>query len=389
MTRLLFTLLAILMNGCTDYAQELRLTPCNFLETINPDYSKASELQQVLDELVTKGVPGTAVAIYSNEGWWAASAGLAKIESNTAMEKCNLQYLQSIAKTYMAVAILKLYEQGKIDLQAPIEQYLPKKYHPYLPNVSMVTVYMLLNHTSGLPEYNFQPAYVSKLLSHPNYLFTSEEYLGFIKGKPLDFKPGSRYSYRNTNYLVLALITDAISGDHATYLSQQIFAPIGLANTYYHHEPGYLTYPNLVNTYWDRYSNSIVENVSQMQQTNVKSLVGDDGIVATPIDAVRFLKSLMEKEILTEQTLELMKTWVNDKEGKPTYGLGLDYATFNNKTAYGHSGGGLGSGCNLYYFPEQNVYVFIAINLGTVTDSPIFKKAEPILDKFFQILLKE
>lgn len=389
MTRLLLALLAILVNGCTDYAQELPITPCNFLETINPDYSKASELQQVLDELVTKGVPGTAVAIYSNEGWWAASAGLAKIESNTAMEKCNLQYLQSIAKTYMAVAILKLYEQGKIDLQAPIAQYLPKKYHPYLPNVSMVTVYMLLNHTSGLPEYNFQPAYVSKLLAHPDYLFTSEEYLGFIKGKPLDFKPGSKYAYRNTNYLLLALIADAITGDHAAYLSKQIFAPIGLTNTYYHHESGYLTYSNLVNTYWDRYSNSIVENVSQMQQTNVKSLVGDDGIVATPIDAVKFLKSLMEKEILSEQTLELMKTWVNDKEGKPTYGLGLDYATFNNKSAYGHSGGGLGSGCNLYYFPEQNVYVFIAINVGTVTDSPIFRKAEPILDKFFQILLRE
>ena len=143
MTRLLFTILAILVNGCTDYAQELPLTPCNFLETINPDYSKASELQQALNELVTKGVPGTAVAIYSNEGWWAASAGLSKIESNTVMDKCNLQYLQSIAKTYMAVAILKLYEQGKIDLQAPIEQYLPKKYHPYLPNVSTVTVYML------------------------------------------------------------------------------------------------------------------------------------------------------------------------------------------------------------------------------------------------------
>ena len=120
MTRLLFTLLAILVNGCTDYAQELPLTPCTFSETINPDYSKAFELQHVLDKLVTKGVPGTAVAIYSNEGWWAASAGLAKIESNTTMEKCNLQYLQSIAKTYMAVAILKLYEQGKIDLQAPI-----------------------------------------------------------------------------------------------------------------------------------------------------------------------------------------------------------------------------------------------------------------------------
>lgn len=390
MTRSILLLFAlILFNNCADYAQELPISACRFSETINPEYSRATELQQVLDELITKGVPGVAVAVYSNEGWWAASAGLAKIESGTAMEKCNLHYLQSISKTYMAVAILKLHEQGRIDLQAPIQQYLPQKYHPYLPKVSTVTVYMLLNHTSGLPEYNFEPDYVSKLLSHPDYVFTSEEYLQFIEGKPLDFEPGSKYAYRNTNYLLLALIADAITGDHAAYISQQIFAPLGLTNTFYRHESGYLNYPNLVNSYWDRYSNSIVENISVMQQTNVKSLIGDDGIVASPIEAVKFLKGLVEGKILSEQTVQLMKTRVNDKAGKPTYGLGLDYASFSNQTAYGHSGGGLGSGCNLYYFPEQNIYVFIAINLGTVTDSPIFRKAEPTLDKFFEVLLRE
>lgn len=389
MKHLTVLFITIACLGCTDYAQDLPVVVCSFSEPINSNYSKSTELQQVLDELVMQGVPGVAAAVYSNEGWWAASAGLAKIESHTVMDKCNLQYLQSIAKTYMAVAILKLYEQNKIDLQAPISQYLPKKDHQYLPDVNAVTVNMLLNHTSGLPEYNFEPDYVSKLLSHPGYLFNSEEYLGFIKGKPFDFTPGSKYAYRNTNYLVLALIADAITGNHAAYISQQIFAPLQLTNSFYKDEAGYLNHSNLVNTYWDRYSNGIVENVSRMQQINVKSLVGDDGIVATPIDAVKFLKGLMEGDILLPATLELMKTWVNDKNGEPTYGLGLDYATFNNQIAYGHSGGGLGSGCNLYYFPEQQIYVFIAINLGTVTGSPIFKKAEPTLDKFFEILLRQ
>jgi D-alanyl-D-alanine carboxypeptidase len=189
--------------------------------------------------------------------------------------------------------------------------------------------------------------------------------------------------------LLLALIADSITGNHARFITKEVFDPLGLTDTFYRNERGYINYPLLVNTYWDRYSNAIVENVSRMQQTNVASLVGDDGIVATPGDAVLFLKGLMEGNVLSHETLQLMKTWVNDKAGKPTYGLGLDYATFNNKKAYGHSGGGLGSGCNLYYFPDQNIYVFIAINLGTITDSPIFKKAEPTLDKFFEILLRE
>lgn len=388
MKRIGVSFIVAIILGCDPYAQDLSIGTCTFSEPINTSYSKATEIQTKINQLVSQGVPGTSVAIYSNEGWWAASAGVAKIESGTIMQTCHLQYLQSVAKTYMAVGILKLYEQGKIDLQAPITKYLPEKYARYLSDAQRVTVYMLLNHTSGLPEYNFEVDYVAKLLQHPDYQFSSEEYLQFIDGKPLDFEPGSKASYRNTNYLVLALIADAVTGDHATYLSNVIFEPLGLTSTFYRNDSGYLQYPVLVNTYWDRYSNGIVENVSQMQQTNVASLIGDDGIVATPVEAVKFLKGLMEGDLLLPATLALMKTWVNDKDGNPTYGLGLDYTKFLGEEAYGHSGGGLGAGCNLYYFPKHNIYVFIGINLGTVTDSPIQKNAKKTLDEFYEILLK-
>ena len=71
-------------------------------------------------------------------------------------------------------------------------------------------------------------------------------------------------------------------------------------------------------------------------------------------------------------------------DGKPEYGLGLDYATFNNLPAIGHSGGGLGSGCQLYYIPSKNIYFFLGINIGTVTESPIFEKASPLLMSFIK-----
>lgn len=382
---LTLTLISILTFGCEAYMQDLEVTTCT--PVINGNYSRAKEIQSVIETLVTQSIPGAAVAIYSDEGWWTSAAGVAKIENNLAMQSCHLQYLQSIAKTYMAVAILKLYEQGKIDLQAPMTNYLPEKYSRYITDGHRVTVEMLLNHTSGIPEYNSQTDYVTKLLQHPDYAFVPEDYLRYIGGKPLDFEPGTKYSYRNTNYVLLALIADAITGDQAAYLSETIFKPLGLTNTFYRHEPGYLNYPQLINTYWDRHSNGILENVSQMQRNNVASLIGDDGIVATPVDAVKFLRGLMEGQLLEPSTLELMMTWVNDKNGNPTYGMGLDYATFLDEVGYGHSGGGLGAGCNLYYFPKQNVYVFIGINIGTVTDSPIQKTAEKTLDKFYEALL--
>lgn len=383
-----FATLILMLMSCASYMQDLNVTSCTSAQQINPTFSKAKEVQPVIDQLVTEGIPGCALAIYSDEGWWTSSAGVAKIENNIPMEDCHLQYLQSVSKTYMAVGILKLYEQGKIDLQAPMTNYLPTKYAQYITDGHRVSMQMLLNHTSGIPEYNFQPDYVAKLLQHPDYQFVPEDYLKYIKGKPLDFEPGSKYSYRNTNYVLLALIADALTGDHAAFLSETIFKPLGLTNTFYRHESGYPNYPQLVNSYWDRYSNSIAENVSQMQRNNVASLIGDDGIVATPVDAVKFLRGLMEGQLLLPATLDLMKTWTNDSKGNPAYGLGLDYTLFQGEVAYGHSGGGIGAGCNLYYFPKQNVYVFIAINLGTVTDSPIHKVAEKSVNRFYEALLK-
>ncbi len=99
-------------------------------------------------------------------------------------------------------------------------------------------------------------------------------------------------------------------------------------------------------------------------------------------------RGLMEERLLSAATLELMKNWTRDKEGNFTYGLGLDYATFHGQTALGHSAGGIGAGCQLYYFPEKKIYFFVAINLGTVTDSPLHAAATTTLDKIHAALLK-
>lgn len=327
------------------------------------------------------------MAIYSQEGWWAGSAGYAKIENQLRIQTCHLMYLQSIAKTYMAVAILKLYEEGRIDLDAPMTKYLPESISDNISRADEITIRMLLNHTSGIPEYNSAPRYITKLLQEPDYVFEPGEYLEYVKGKPLDFEPGSRYSYRNTNYELLAFIGDAITGNHADYIREVIFIPLGLKRTFYRGDQGYLQYPEIVNAYWDRHSDGLIENMSGLQRNNVMAMVGDDGIVATPIEAVKFLRGLMEGELLKPETLQIMMVWAKDKSGKPAYGLGLDIATFAEQTAYGHSGGGLGAGCQLYYFPNQKVYCFIGVNLGTVTESPTHILIEELLNRIYNELL--
>jgi D-alanyl-D-alanine carboxypeptidase len=374
-------------NGSA-FGQVFKLARCE--ESSNSVQIQADKtgIQKVMDELVREGVPGAVAAIYDRNGLWTYASGYACIEDSTPMAICYLQYLQSISKTYMAVVIMKLYEAGRINLDSPITDYLPEKIKKYIVDGDKVTVTMLLNHTSGLPEYNYDPVYITRLLQNPMRIFKPEEYIENIKGKPLDFQPGSRHSYRNTNYLLLALMADQITGDHGKFMEEEIFRPLGLTHTFYRINQGYTYDHKLVNSYWDRYGNGMLENVSILQNTNVVSMAGDDGIIATPEEAILFLRGLMEARLVSKSSLAMMQKWAMGGDGKPEYGLGLDYATFNDLPAIGHSGGGLGSGCQLYYIPSKNIYFFLGINLGTVTESPLLEKAAPLLENLHKAILK-
>ncbi len=367
-------------------AQHFDIHSCYEISTPSTSVKK-STLQATLDKLTQNKIPGVAAAIYDENGLWTLSSGYAKIEGQVPMQSCHIQYLQSISKTYLAVNILQLFEEGKINLDETISHYLPPSLTDKISNSEKITVRMLLNHTSGIREYNYDPTYVTRLLQNPKRIFQPEQYLDYISGKDPDFEMGSRYSYRNSNYLILALMAEHITGNHKVYMEDRIFKALDLKNTFYRIEQGN-TYGNrLVNSYWDRFSDGILENVSVLQNSNVVSMIGDDGIITTPEEAVKFLKGLMDGKLVSKNTLKMMEKWVTNKEGKPVYGLGLNTSEFHGVQGIGHSGGGLGSGCQLYYFPEKNIYLFLAINLGTVTQSPIHKDVSKFLDEIYQVIL--
>ena len=351
-------------------------------------FSKASAIDSIIKRYTSNGIPGASVAVFTEqEGWWTGAAGYAKIETKTPMDPHHLQYLQSIAKSYMAVAILKLYEEGKIELDAPITKYLSSKFTKCIKNAHSITIRMLLNHTSGVPEYSTHPAFVSYVMLHPTQVFNVEDALKYISDEELQFTPGSKHAYVNTNYLLLAMIADVITGDHAAYIDRVIFKKLGLANTFYRNSPNYLKNPALVNSYWDVLNTQRPANITPLQQANVATLKGDDGIICTTTDAIQFLKGLVEGKLLKPATLDLMKQWVNDDAGKPVYGLGLVHYEAGGLTGYGHSGGGIGAGCILLYVPERKVYVFMATNFGTLFGGDLAKKANDMKDEVLGALL--
>lgn len=108
----------------------------------------------------------------------------------------HLQYLQSVSKMHIAVENLQLRGQGKIDFDAPMTRYLPKKFSQYVTDANQITVRMLLNHTPGIPEYNENPEFLSHVLMHRLENFTSEQCLQAIANQPLMWKPDTKIPIR-------------------------------------------------------------------------------------------------------------------------------------------------------------------------------------------------
>ena len=364
-------------------------TSCKPDVPVNAAFSKAALVDSILKHYTHNMLPGASVAVYSEtEGWWTESRGFADLERKLPMTDCHLQYLQSISKSYMAVEILQLKEQGKIDLDASMTKYLPAKYSRYVKDAGSITIRMLLNQTSGVPEYNEAPAFVSNVILHPLQNFSSEDCLKAINGKDLQFKPGSKYKYTNTNYLLLSLIGDAITGDHAAYIKKNIFKRLELNNSYYGKDVNYLKGLSLPQSYWDVFNNGIAINATPFQQMTVACSKGDDGIVCTTTDAIKYLKGLMEGKLLNEASMKELMEFVKDEQGHKRYSMGMTYFDLGGLPAYGHGGGGIGAGCGLIYVPSHKMYVFMSTNIGCFIDSKLSAKAAEMRDAILMALLQ-
>jgi len=161
-----------------------------------------------------------------------------------------------------------------------------------------------------------------------------------------------------------------------------------LTNTYYGNGHTYLNDLYLPESYWDILNVGKPANISKFQQATVVSSKGDDGIVCTPIDAVKFLKGLLEGKLLKPESMERMLDFVRDEKGNKRYGMGMIYFDLGGIPAYGHGGGGIGAGCGLLYIPSRKIYVFFSTNLGVFVDGDLVKKADAMKNEIISTLLQ-
>ena len=219
--------------------------------------------QSILDGAVRSGLVGLAVDSKTpEEGVWVGTGGYADLETQAPIQPESLFYSASHLKIFTATAVMMLWDAGFIDLEATIDRYLPADISSRLANSGTAKVKNLLNHTSGIPNYTLASPWDNNPLDS-----IWRDDIESILDKKADFEAGSKYQYCNTNFVLLAVIIDQIAGDHADFLSQRIFQPLGMTHTFYRKEVGLPRPPFLITPYQDRYNDGALESVGAVFPT--------------------------------------------------------------------------------------------------------------------------
>jgi len=361
--------------------------PCVYIN--NVVHPKALIYQAVIDKYTAAGLPGISILIRDSGGLWVSSSGKADIENGTAMKPCTVSKGASTTKTFIATLTLLLAEEGKLDLDDKIEKWLPEKVISEVKNARESTIRMLLNHTSGIADVIDDQGFYLAVLNNPPYNWTSEELIKYVYGDDAIFLPGTDVEYSNTNYLLLAMILDKVTGkNHSVALREKLLQPLQLENSYYFwHDPLPL---NTAQGYFDFYNNGTIINITNY---NTGSGNGYGGLYTTVFDLQTFIEALVRnKTILKQESLDQMLTFTKEDE---TYNRANGLGVFKDflergpdQFGYGHRGRDLGYTADMYWFPNQDMTITYLINYGTDAKSELrevfFDFRKEIIDKMME-----
>jgi CubicO group peptidase (beta-lactamase class C family) len=311
-----------------------------------------SEFEAVMDGLVERGGPGAAVGVrHGDQTPYLAGFGLADVEWGAAITPDTVFRLGSVTKQFTAAAIMLLVEDGKVGLDDDVQSVLTD----YPTQGRRVTIRHLLNHTSGIRNFNSQPDFPERTD------LTLAEVIGLFKDLPPDFTPGERYVYSNSGYVLLGAVIEALSGmAYRTFLLERFFRPLGMRQTrYLYDEPivakrarGYRLGPKGL------------ENARTMSMT-LPHAAGALG--STVGDLLTWTHALRSGQAISAQSHAAMIEPARLNDGSLSeYGFGLIGLKFRDRTAITHLGGINGFATMMAHFQEDDLTVVVLSNLESL-----------------------
>ncbi|MGP8234254.1 MAG: serine hydrolase [Limisphaerales bacterium] len=296
---------------------------------------EAEAVHTLMTNLYERGqFNGSIVVARDGKVIYRNAFGEADSESHRQFTPTTPSNLASVSKQFTSMLIMMLSEQGKINYDDPVSKYIPKLEKC----VDGITVRHLLTHTSGIPD-------VGDLgIDHPR-LTESEVLKAVIKQHSQFPKPGLRYQYSNTGYILLAMIVEQVAGkSFSDCLRDNIFKPLGMNSTFLDDGSGHNL--NLAATGYDQYGDRDGSPPATADFPLPRHLLpdytkGDGGIYSTVDDLLKWDEALYTNKLVRQSTLEEAFTPGEVKEGFSTYGFGWNisrkYLVFGDKYVW-HTG---------------------------------------------------
>lgn len=350
------------------------------------DSDVKKNLQLLTDRIrIETNIPGISVYVISDKyGSFGVVSGTIDLSTDAGVTQNTIFRMGSITKTFTGAAIVKLVKEGMISLSEEVSTYLPIK-HPLLTGI---TVKHVLNHSSGLQAYLNGTPFIDKVLKNPQADHKPQELLELVVDvqDQLRFKPGTAFEYNNTNYIVLGMIIEAVTGiSYKEYIELNFLKPLDLKDTYVLTTEDMPT-DDYSRGYYDMEADRVYEDFTGTDMSYVWA-AGCMGSTAN--DLAKWIYALGKGSVFNDETTALQRDGFAIAEGI-MYGGGI---LLDADKGIGHNGTVVGFHADAWYNLKLGTAIAVLSNANMIEDEP-YEDEEPedrdptleIVEGFFEIL---
>ncbi|MFK4148875.1 serine hydrolase domain-containing protein [Streptomyces sp. NPDC004065] len=326
-----------------------------------PAWSGDDAARQAVRRLTSAGLPG-AIALIRDHGRTAtAAAGYADVAAKRRMSRADHLRVGSNTKAFTATLVLQLAAEGRLRLDDSVQHFLPGIVH----GGDRITVRHLLNHTSGLFPFEQDPSFSAPYLKgHAGHYWSPRRLVALADAHPPLFRPGARFSYSNTNYVLLGLIVEKVT--HHSYrheVERRVIRPLGLRDTRLPVRSLTVQSP-AAHGYLLGRNGSAPKDITGAMSPSTTWAAG--ALTSTVNDLARFDRALLTGRLLPRaQLAEMMKAGpykVDPADPDKGYGLGLERVRLCGVTMWGHTGTVLGTQTNAFTNADGTRQLVLATN---------------------------
>ncbi len=319
--------------------------------------NQIQQMENIVIQTMNKyHIPGVIVGIWiPGEGVWVKSFGYANTATKQPMNPNMPFRIGSLTKTFIATVLLQLQDEGKLNLNDTLDTYITT---PAIPNANNITLRELANMTSGLYNYTNDPTFNEDHAQNLQKIWTPTELVDIAISHPPTFAPGKGYEYSNTNYILLGMIIEKVTGNTIVdELQKRIFSPLNLSQT------SYATTSDMPANSSHGYS--LVDEKTQkvIDTTNDNpSWGGAAGAIVSNINDLKtWAEAMGQGTLVSPEAQKERFTWVNEPgTDVAKYGIG----TMKIGNFVGHEGHIDGYNSVFFYLPSKNATIVVLQNLN-------------------------